>query len=170
LFATLEGEWREVFAGGPARVRAIAASCRHKAAIVGRDEFEAGDRALLNLGHTFGHALEAAAGYSGALLHGEAVALGLVLAFDLSVRLGLCDPAVAQRISIHLAAVGLPVRLRDMNIEFPDTEKLIALMAQDKKVRDGATVFILARGIGEAFVATGVELSEVRALLEAARH
>src|SRR5262249_9685636 len=108
FFAWLEANWREVFSGQPARDQAIAVSCRAKAAIVARDERETGDRQLLNLGHTFGHALEAAAGFSNRLLHGEAVALGIVLAFAFSARLGLLAPAEAGRVADHLAAVGRP--------------------------------------------------------------
>src|SRR5581483_763800 len=111
FFAWLEANWREVFAGGPAREQAIAASCRMKAAIVARDERETGERALLNLGHTFGHAFEAAAGFSQRLLHGEAVALGTVLAFEFSARKELLPAAEAARARRHLAAVGLPTQV-----------------------------------------------------------
>ncbi|HLL27867.1 MAG TPA: 3-dehydroquinate synthase [Xanthobacteraceae bacterium] len=169
LFAWLEKNWQSVFAGGPDRVRAVAESCRAKAAIVGRDEREAGERALLNLGHTFGHALEVATGYSERLLHGEAVAVGLVLAFRLSAKLGLCRREDADRVAAHLAAVGLPTRLSDIAGELPGTDALLALMAQDKKVRDGALVFILARGIGKTEIAQGIEIQAVRETLDAAR-
>jgi 3-dehydroquinate synthase len=165
FFARLEADWREVFAGGPARERAIAASCRAKAAIVGRDERETGERALLNLGHTFGHALEAAAGFSGRLLHGEAISLGLVLAFEFSARRGLLPGAEAERVARHLAAVGLPTHLSAVADLRPDADQLMNLIAQDKKVQRGRLTFILARGIGKAFVAPDVDVAEVGAFL-----
>ena len=169
FFAWLEKNWRNVFAGGPDRVRAVATSCRAKAAIVGRDEREAGERALLNLGHTFGHALEAAAGYSGRLLHGEAVAIGIVLAFRLSSRLGLCRGEEAERVAAHFSAVGLPTKLSEIEGELPGTDALLALMAKDKKVRAGALVFVLARGIGKAEIAQGIDIQAVRKTLDEAR-
>jgi 3-dehydroquinate synthase len=165
FFARLETDWREVFAGGPAREHAIAVSCRAKAAIVARDERETGERALLNLGHTFGHAFEAAAGFSGQLLHGEAIALGMVLAFEFSARRGLLADADAQRVARHLAAVGLPTHLCQVADVLPDADRLMDLIAQDKKVQRGRLTFILARGIGEAFVAPDIEAGEVRAFL-----
>jgi 3-dehydroquinate synthase len=165
FFAALEADWPEVFAGGPARERAIAVSCRAKAAIVARDEREIGDRALLNLGHTFGHAFEAAAGFSGSLLHGEAISLGMVLAFELSARRGLLPAAEAERVARHLAAVGLPAHLSAVTGPLPDADQLMNLIAQDKKVQRGRLTFILARGIGKAFVAPDVDATEVRAFL-----
>jgi 3-dehydroquinate synthase len=165
FFARLETDWREVFAGGAAREQAIAVSCRAKAAIVSRDERETGERALLNLGHTFGHAFEAAAGFSGRLLHGEAIALGMVLAFDLSARRGLLGAADAQRVARHLAAVGLPTHLSEVADFLPDVDQLMNLIAQDKKVQRGRLTFILARAIGEAFIAADVDAAEVRAFL-----
>jgi 3-dehydroquinate synthase len=165
FFARLESDWREVFAGGPAREQAIATSCRAKAAIVSRDERETGDRALLNLGHTFGHAFEAAAGFSGALLHGEAIALGMVLAFEFSARRGLLPAAEAERVARHLAAVGLPAHLSAVAGLLPDADQLMNLIAQDKKVQRGRLTFILARGIGKAFVAPDVDAAQVRAFL-----
>jgi 3-dehydroquinate synthase len=165
FFARLETDWREVFAGGAAREQAIAVSCRAKAAIVSRDERETGERALLNLGHTFGHAFEAAAGFSGRLLHGEAIALGMVLAFDLSARRGLLGAADAQRVAHHLAAVGLPTHLSEVADFLPDVDQLMSLIAQDKKVQRGRLTFILARAIGEAFIAADVDAAEVRAFL-----
>ena len=165
FFGSLETGWREVFAGGAARDEAIATSCRAKAAIVARDERETGDRALLNLGHTFGHAFEAAAGFSDRLLHGEAVALGIVLAFAFSARLGLTGVAEAERVATHFAAVGLPTRIADVRGTAPELDQLMALMAQDKKVKRGRLTFILARGIGKSFVAPDVEAGEVRAFL-----
>jgi 3-dehydroquinate synthase len=170
FFAWLEANWREVFAGGKAsgsgaREHAIAVSCRAKAAIVARDERESGDRALLNLGHTFGHALEAACGFSDRLLHGEAVAAGMALAFEFSARLGLLPAAEAARAVRHLAEVGLPTRPKDIAGGLPDADALMALMAQDKKVKRGMLTFILVRGIGAAFVEHGVDAAQVRAFL-----
>jgi 3-dehydroquinate synthase len=165
FFAALETDWPQVFAGGPAREQAIAVSCRAKAAIVARDERETGDRALLNLGHTFGHAFEAAAGFSGSLLHGEAVSLGMVLAFEVSARRGLLPAAEAERVARHLAAVGLPAHLSAVPGPLPDADHLMNLIAQDKKVQRGRLTFILARGIGQAFVAPDVDAAEVRAFL-----
>ena len=164
FFESLEANWREVFAGGAVRERAIAVSCRAKAAIVARDERETGDRALLNLGHTFGHAFEAAAGFSGRLLHGEAISLGMVLAFAFSARRGLLPQVEADRVARHLAAVGLPTHLSSI-AELPDADRLMDLIAQDKKVQRGALTFILVRGIGQAFVASDVDAAEVRAFL-----
>ena len=171
FFSWLEANWRDVFAGGRssgsfAREHAIAVSCRAKAAIVARDERETGDRALLNLGHTFGHALEAACGFSDRLLHGEAVALGMALAFEFSVELGLIAPAEAERAIRHLAAVGLPTRLRDVPGDLPGVETLMELIAQDKKVKRGTLTFVLVRGIGAAFVENGADPARVRAFLK----
>jgi 3-dehydroquinate synthase len=136
-----------------------------KAEIVARDETEEGDRALLNLGHTFCHALEKATGYSDRLLHGEGVAIGCALAFDLSSRLGLCAQEEPSRVRAHLRAMGLKVDLSDIPGDLPGAEALLALMGQDKKVVDGRLRFILARGIGQAFVAEDVPPEKVRALL-----
>ncbi len=168
FFEWLEKNWREVFAGGAARAKAVATSCKAKAAIVARDERETGERALLNLGHTFGHALEAATGYSDRLLHGEGVALGMVLAFKLSAKLKLCKPADVTRVVKHLENAGLPVRLSQIPGALPGPDGLIALMAQDKKVVRGKLVFILARGIGKAFVAKNVNPNIVREVLKEA--
>jgi 3-dehydroquinate synthase len=162
-------EWLE--AAGPAlaagdaaaRARAVRRACEMKAGIVSRDETEQGERALLNLGHTFGHALEAATGYSGRLLHGEAVAIGCALAFDLSQRLGLCPQEAPGRVRAHLAAMGMKRDLADIPGELPDAEGLMRLMAQDKKVVDGRLRFVLAHDIGRAFVAEGVDPDVVRA-------
>ncbi len=165
FFAWLEANWKDVFAGGPAREHAIATSCRAKAAIVARDERETGERMLLNLGHTFGHALEAAAGYSDRLLHGEAIAIGMALAFEFSARRALLPKAEAERAIRHLAAVGLPTHVSDVPGGAPDAEQLMTLIAQDKKVTRGKLTFILARGLGNAFVAPDVEATEVRAFL-----
>jgi len=168
LFAWLEaGGGAAVVAGDPAaRARAVEASCRLKADIVARDETEAGDRALLNLGHTFGHALEAHAGFDGRLLHGEAVAIGMVQAFRLSERLGRCPAGTADRVAAHLAAVGLPVRPADRGLS-PGPDELLAHMARDKKAVDGRLVFVLADGIGRAALVRGVEPADVRAVLAA---
>ncbi len=165
FFSWLEANWRDVFQGGPAREHAIAVSCRAKAAIVARDERENGDRALLNLGHTFGHALEAACGFSDRLLHGEAVAAGTALAFGFSARLGLIPAAEAERAVHHLAEVGLPTRPKDIPGGLPSVDRLMDLIAQDKKVKRGRLTFILVRGLGAAFVETGVDQQDVRAFL-----
>lgn len=169
LFSWLETKGREVISGGEARGAAVAASCAAKAAIVARDEKETGDRALLNLGHTFGHALEAGAGFSDRLLHGEAVSIGMCLAFAFSVRLGLCPGQDAVRAVRHLESVGLPTRIADVPGALPDTDGLMRLIAQDKKVSRGALTFILARGIGDAFIAKDVDPGEVRAFLDEMR-
>jgi 3-dehydroquinate synthase len=166
FFAWLEANADDVFAGaGAAREHAIATSCRMKAEIVARDERETGDRALLNLGHTFGHAFEAAAGFSGRLLHGEAVALGMALAFDFSARLGLLPQPEAERVKRHLGKAGLPTRIRDVPGGVPGVDALMDLMAQDKKVKRGRLTFILARAVGAAFVAPDVDAAQVRAFL-----
>ena len=166
FFTWLEARWTEIFAGGEARIEAIARSCQAKADVVARDEFETGDRALLNLGHTFGHALEAATGYDGArLVHGEGVAIGMALAHRFSARLNLASPDDADRVEAHLRAVGLPWRLSDVPGELPDAERLLSYIAQDKKVTRGALTFILTRGIGQAFIARDVPSSEVLAFL-----
>ena len=169
FFAWLERKWEEVFAGGPARIEAIATSCAAKAAVVARDEKETGDRALLNLGHTFGHALEAGAGFSQRLLHGEAVAIGMAQAFRFSASEGLCAPDDAARVEAHLRKVGLPTRIADIPGELPGTDVLMDLIAQDKKVSRGALTFILARGIGQSFIARDVDPAKVRAFLDAER-
>ena len=152
-----------------ARAHAVAHSVAMKAGIVERDETEQGERALLNLGHTFGHALESATGYSDRLLHGEGVAIGCVLAFDLSARMGLCSQEAPSRVAAHFAAMGLPSRIRDIPGDLPDDEALIALMAQDKKVQDGKLRFILARGIGRAFVTDDVDPQALRQVLAQSR-
>ncbi|MEM6375302.1 MAG: 3-dehydroquinate synthase [Pseudomonadota bacterium] len=149
-----------------ARLAAVRRSVEMKAEIVIRDETEQGDRALLNLGHTFCHALEAATGYSDRLLHGEGVAIGCALAFDLSARLGLCAQEDPGRVRAHLRAMGMKAELRDIPGDLPGAEALIALMGQDKKVVDGRLRFILARGIGQAFVADDVDLASVQSVLE----
>jgi 3-dehydroquinate synthase len=165
FFAWLEANWQEVFTGGPAREHAIATSCRAKALTVSRDERETGERALLNLGHTFGHAFEAAAGFSDRLLHGEAISLGMVCAFQFSARRGLLAAEDAARVERHFAAVGLPTKLNQVSGGLPDVDRLMDLIAQDKKVKRGKLTFILARGIGAAFIAPDVDAAEVRAFL-----
>jgi 3-dehydroquinate synthase len=172
FFAWLEEHWRDVFGGAKhARLSAIETSCRAKAAIVAEDEKEHGRRALLNLGHTFGHALEAWAGYSSRLLHGEAVSIGMALAFEFSEAAGLCAKGVSDKVIAHLQAVGLPVRIADLtpdaNGNGPSVQTLMTLMAQDKKVRRGKLTLILARGIGEAFVENAVSPAELERFLAA---
>lgn len=171
-------EWCEqngaaVLAGDTAkRTYAIEQSCLAKARIVAADERETTDlRALLNLGHTFGHALEAETGFGPDLLHGEAVGAGMALAFDLSARLGLCAAPDAARVREHLGAVGLPVRLRNIgggNRRHWNAARLVDHMRSDKKAEAGRLTFVLARGIGKAFVTRDVKEDDVRALLEAA--
>jgi 3-dehydroquinate synthase len=165
FFAWLEKNWKDVFAGNAARDHAIAVCCRGKAGIVARDERETGERALLNLGHTFGHAIEAGCGFSDRLLHGEAVALGMALAFELSEKRGLISAAEALRVSKHLAAVGLPTHVKDVPGGVPPVDTLMDLISQDKKVKRGALTFILVRGIGQAFIEKNVDATEVRAFL-----
>ena len=151
------------------QAEAILRACAFKAAVVGDDEREerpADGRALLNLGHTFGHALEAEVGYGGALLHGEAVAVGLGLAFRLSAQLGLCAPGDATRVAEHLNAVGLPSEPGMLNRRF-SASRLIANMRRDKKMRDGALHFVLAHGIGQAFTSADVPAGAVVDLLRA---
>jgi len=171
FFNWLEANHGDIFAGGPAREHAIATSCRAKAAIVARDERETGDRALLNLGHTFGHALEAATGFSDRLFHGEGVAIGMVLAAEFSAEAGMISGDDAARIKSHLAAVGLPTSLQDIagfsQERLADADTLMALMAQDKKVKRGRLVFILLQAIGRAVIISDVEPSRVRDFLKA---
>lgn len=165
FFAWLETNWRAVAAGWPEREQAIASACRAKAAIVAADEREGGIRALLNLGHTFGHALEASAGYNGRLLHGEGVSIGMVLAFGLSAKLGHCKPDDVKRVEAHLKDVGLPTRIGQIPGGGFDVDTLLDLMAQDKKVSRGKLTFILAKGIGRAFIAKDVPLATVKEFL-----
>ncbi|MEL6477763.1 MAG: 3-dehydroquinate synthase [Pseudomonadota bacterium] len=147
------------------RIEAVRRSCQMKADIVARDEKERGDRALLNLGHTFGHALEAATGYSDRLLHGEGVAIGCGLAFDVSARMGLCAQEAPSRVHAHLAEMGMKHRLADIPGDLPDADGLISLMAQDKKVRQGRLTFILARAIGDAFPTRDADMDVIRRTL-----
>ncbi|MGD1870168.1 MAG: 3-dehydroquinate synthase [Neomegalonema sp.] len=148
-----------------ARTYAVKTSCQAKADIVARDEAERGDRALLNLGHTFGHALEAATGYSQRLLHGEAVSIGMGLAFEVSARMQLCSQEDPVRVRAHLTKMGMKTQLSDIAGELPDADALMALMAQDKKVSAGKLTFILARGIGQAFRTQDVDLDLVRRVI-----
>jgi 3-dehydroquinate synthase len=170
FFAWLEEHGPALLAGDrAARQYAILESCRAKAELVAADEREIGARALLNLGHTFAHAVEALTGYGEKLLHGEAVALGIVLAFALSVRLGLCPAADAERVCRHFAAVGLPTARSMIGAEGLSADALLAAMGRDKKVTGGRPHFVLLRGIGRAFTGAEVEPAELRALLSAAR-
>lgn len=167
FFDWLEQHYGEVFAFEPlALTRAIETSVQAKAGIVARDETEQGERALLNLGHTFGHAFEAWCGYSDRLLHGEAIAIGMCLAFRFSEAQDVCAAGTADRVAAHFTAVGLPTRIRDIPGEKPDVDTLMRLMGQDKKVRQGQLTYILARAIGEAFIAHDVPPERVRAFLE----
>jgi 3-dehydroquinate synthase len=164
FFAWLEANGAAVLEGDlAAQAQAVVTSLKAKARIVAADEREGGQRALLNLGHTFGHAVEAATSYD-ALLHGEAVGLGMALAFDLSAQLGLCPADDAKRVRMHLERIGLPMRIP----QGLAADRLIELMGQDKKVADGRITFILARAIGQAFVARDVPLASVRDALRAA--
>ncbi len=166
FFAWLEANGPRIAAGdGAARVRAIRRSCEMKAGIVARDETERGERALLNLGHTFCHALEAATGYSDRLLHGEGVAIGCALAFEVSSALALCPPDAPTRIAAHLAAMGMKRGLGDIPGELPDSDGLLALMEQDKKAKAGRIAFVLARDIGAAYVERDADLAVVRRVL-----
>ncbi|NNF25158.1 MAG: 3-dehydroquinate synthase [Rhodobacteraceae bacterium] len=166
FFGWLEKHGSALAAGdSAARQRAVTRSVQMKADIVARDETEQGERALLNLGHTFCHALEAATGYSDRLLHGEGVAIGCALAFELSSRLGLCAQEEPSRVRAHLRAMGMKTDLSDIPGNLPDAQALMALMAQDKKVVGGRLRLILARGIGAAFVADDIDPAQIRATL-----
>ena len=167
FFDWCEANGNALLAGdGAARLHAIATSVAAKAAIVADDEREtSGRRALLNLGHTFGHALEAETGYSDRLLHGEAVAAGMALAFRFSVARGLCSGQDAERVAAHLRSVGLPDGLAAAGVSV-DGATLAAHMAHDKKASGGKVPFLLARGIGETFLAKDVNLDEVARFLD----
>jgi len=170
FFTWLESNHADLFKGGAAREHAIATSCRAKATIVARDERETGDRALLNLGHTFGHALEAATGFCDRLFHGEGVAVGMVLAAQFSAELGMLPESDVARIIQHLDQVGLPTHLQDIagfaQEGLGDADSLLALMAQDKKVKRGKLTFILMEAIGRAVIAKDVEPAKVRDFLQ----
>lgn len=167
FFAWLEANWRGIFDGGPERTQAIAIACQSKADVVERDEFEMGDRALLNLGHTFGHALETATKYdSSRLVHGEGVSIGMVLAHQFSAKMNLARPDDALRVEKHLRDVGLPVSINEIQGQLPPAEKLMEYIAQDKKVTRGTLTFILTRGIGQSFIAKDVPPSAVLSFLK----
>jgi 3-dehydroquinate synthase len=167
FFEWLEKNWKKVFAGGPERIEAIAVSCQSKSDVVVEDERETGRRALLNLGHTFGHALEAATHYdSSRLVHGEGVAIGMLLAHEFSARLNLASPDDAKRVEAHLKAVGLPTSMSDIPGELPGAEVLLDAIMQDKKVKGGKLTFILTHGVGQSFVADDVPSSEVLSFLK----
>jgi 3-dehydroquinate synthase len=166
FFEWLEVNGAKALAGdSAAMVKAVAHSCKMKADIVARDERETGERALLNLGHTFGHALEATTGFSDRLIHGEGVAIGMALALRLSVKLGLCPGQDAERFIRHLKAVGLPADIADIPGGRPGVDELVAAMAHDKKVSDGKLTFILLKGLGQAFVTRDVPLDAVKLVL-----
>jgi 3-dehydroquinate synthase len=168
FFTWLEENWPQIFSGkGDARASAIATSCRAKTAIVEADEREeSGTRALLNLGHTFGHALEAFAGYSDRLLHGEAIAIGMRLAFSFSAEQRLCPASDVNRVERHLVHVGLPGRIADIPGGLPSPQELLQLMAQDKKVKGGKLALVLVRGIGQAVVERDVPMDRLKAFLK----
>ncbi len=169
FFDWLDAHLEEIFAGGPARGEAVARCCAHKARVVIEDEKENGVRALLNLGHTFGHALEKDTGYSDRLLHGEGVAIGMVLAHAFSNRLGLSPGQDTGRVETHLKRAGLPTTLADIPGTLGSTDTLMAAIAQDKKVQRGALTFILTHGIGQAFIEKNVDGEKVRTFLEEQR-
>ena len=167
FFEWLEAHWSGIFAGGPEREEAIARSCQAKADVVAADEREDNQRALLNLGHTFGHALEGMAEYDAErIVHGEGVAIGMVLAHEFSAHLGLCDPAVTDRVVAHLKAVGLPTHIGAIPGQLPKVDLLMDFIAQDKKVSRGNLTFILTHGLGQSFVEKGVDPSVLRSFLE----
>ena len=169
FFEWLEANRQKIFDGGPERAQAIVQSCAMKAAIVARDETERGERALLNLGHTFAHALERLTHYDGArLVHGEAVSVGLACAFRFSQRLGLCSGQDAMRVAAHLKAAGLPTRIDDI-AGIGSNAAIVEAMHQDKKVQRGALTFILVNGIGQSHIAKGVLPEDVLAFLDADR-
>uniref|UniRef100_UPI003D0EF8CC 3-dehydroquinate synthase family protein n=1 Tax=Roseibium sp. TaxID=1936156 RepID=UPI003D0EF8CC len=167
FFSWLEVNWKGVFAGGPERDEAVARSCQAKADVVAADELESGRRALLNLGHTFGHALEAVTSYqTERLVHGEGVSIGMMLAHEFSERLGLIGAETVARVHRHLSEVGLPVTVQEIPGQLPQVETFMDIIAQDKKVSRGALTFILTRGIGEAFVEKGVDPAVVSDFLK----
>ena len=168
FFSWLEKHGHAVLSGDAgARIEAVVRSCQNKAAIVGRDEHETSERALLNLGHTFGHALEAETGYSDRLIHGEGVALGMVLAFELSRALGYQTNNDVARLRGHFTDCAIPTRLANIAGDPLDPANLIEHIAQDKKVKGGRPTFVLAKAIGEAFLCDTVEMNAVARVLEA---
>jgi len=169
FFEWLEKHGQALVRGDKAlRAEAVRWSCQMKADIVARDETEQGERALLNLGHTFCHALEAATEFSDRLLHGEGVAIGCALAFETSAKLGLCSQEDPSRLRALLRANGQKTDLADIEGELPDAATLLALMGQDKKVVDGTLQFIMARGIGQAFVTADVPADDILSVLKEA--
>ena len=166
FFEWLDANWRDLFAGGPSREHAIAVSCRAKAAIVARDERETGDRMLLNLGHTFGHAFEAAAGFSESSCTARRSGSGCRLPSNFRPRRGLISKEDADRVIAHLAATGLPTHVKAVaGGNWPGIDAMMDLISQDKKVKRGQLTFILVRGIGEAFVTRDVDADQVRAFI-----
>ena len=169
FFAWLEQHGRAVIEGNlDARIYAVKTSCAAKAAVVAEDERENSSRALLNFGHTFGHALEAETGFGSEMLHGEAVAIGMIMALDLSVRMGLCPADDLDRATAHFSSTGLPVSVSAEGDRKWDPVALIGHMGHDKKVRNGRVTFILARAIGDAFIARDVDMAVVEDMLRRA--
>lgn len=167
FFDQLESNWRDVFSFGQELIDAVAISCSAKAEVVSQDEFEHGRRALLNLGHTFGHALEAATNYdSSRLVHGEGVAIGTVLAHEFSNRMNLCDADSVARVKRHFIEVGLPTSIDEIPGPMPGPDKLLEYISQDKKVTKGELTFILTKGLGKSYVANNVIVSEVQSFLK----
>ncbi|MFD1695985.1 3-dehydroquinate synthase [Roseibium aestuarii] len=167
FFSWLETNWQAVFVGGPERDEAVARSCQAKADVVAADEFEGGRRALLNLGHTFGHALESAVDYATErLVHGEGVSIGMMLAHEFSHRLGLLPQDAVDRVEAHLTEVGLPIRIQAIPGQMPPAETLLDIIAQDKKVSRGQLTFILVRAIGDSFVEKGIDRTQVLEFLK----
>ncbi len=168
FFNWLEGAGAAIRDGDQAaRIRAVMTSCAAKAALVVQDERESGPRALLNLGHTFGHALEAETGYGDRLLHGEGVAIGMCLAFELAAKIGLAPVQDAVRVTRHLSGMGMPTRISDIAGGVLDPDRLLAHMAQDKKVAGGRINFVLPRHIGACFMTSEVDTKIVLELLKA---
>lgn len=166
FFNWLEQNHHDVFAHGAGLAKAIKTSCEAKAEIVAADETEAGQRALLNLGHTFGHALEGYTAYDGTrLVHGEGVAIGMMLAHRFSNRLNHCSMDDVKRVEAHLKAVGLPTEISDIPGALPSVETLMSFIAQDKKVKRGALTFILTKGIGKSYIADDIPPCEVSGFL-----
>jgi 3-dehydroquinate synthase len=170
FFFWLEQHQPEIFSGGLARAEAVARACAAKTRFVLADEKETGVRALLNLGHTFGHALEKATGFSSRLLHGEGVSIGMVLAHGFSARLGIAPSQDTGRVAAHLKRAGLPTTLAEIPGELPGTDFLMDAIAQDKKVVRGALTFILTHGIGQAFIEKNVDPALVRDYLDQVRN
>ncbi|WP_455477848.1 3-dehydroquinate synthase [Bartonella sp. B10] len=167
FFEWLEKNRKKIFSNDPVRTEAIVLACQFKADIVARDEYETGERALLNLGHTFGHMLETATDYdSNRLIHGESVAIGMILSHQFSAQLNLIDPTLVQRVETHLKAAGLPTRLEDIPGELPNAEALMTFIAQDKKISQNSLTFILTRGLGQSFIAKNIAPDTVLTFLK----